>query len=306
MNDHLGTEHRDNGAMSLAIVVVTYNSAAVLGGLLDSILPVIGEANPTAVLVVDNDSIDGSAEIAEAHAVGAKVIRTGRNGGYAAAINAAAATLPPHTAILVLNPDIRLVPHSLEHMMDCAASNIDIGVVVPRMLDPDGSIAMSLRREPSLVGMWAQALLGPRTAAHLGLGEMIADPEAYRHRREVDWATGAALLITPEARARAGAWDESFFLYSEEVDYQRRVRASGLKIVYEPSASVTHIAGAYMQSPMLAALMTRNQIRYFRRHHGWLETALFRCAIMVFGALRAWKSQAHRAVLRACLGPVGS
>ncbi|WIY54210.1 glycosyltransferase family 2 protein [Devosia sp. YIM 151766] len=288
--------------LPLSIVIVTYNSADVLVGLLDSLAPALRNVPNVSIIVVDNDSTDDSTEIAEHHPVGVRVLRTGRNGGYAAAINAAAATVAPDAAILVLNPDIRLLPGSVSRLLQRAIEP-DIGVVVPQMRDLDGTIAMSLRREPSLLRMWAHALLGPIRAARLGTGELIADAAAYRRSREVDWATGAALLITPQARARVGAWDESFFLYSEEVDYQRRVRTNGLRVVYEPSACVTHIGGAYMRSPMLAALMTRNQIRYFRRHHGRVETTLFRSAIIVFGLLRAWKSRTHRAVLRAAITP---
>ena len=288
----------------LAVVIVTYNSAEVLGGLLDSLVTGLADVPDAIVIVADNDSSDTSIDIAEHHPIGARVLRTGRNGGYAAGINAAAATVEPDVAILVLNPDIRLEPGTARRLLARAAEP-DVGVVVPQMRNVDGTIALSLRREPSLQLMWAQALLGPSRAAHLGMGEMIAEPAAYREAREVDWATGAALLVTPRARACAGRWDESFFLYSEEVDYQRRVRACGFRVVYEPEARVTHIGGDYMQSPTLAALMTSNQIRYFGRHHGRLETVLFRWAIIAFGLLRAWKSRAHRAVLRAGMTPDG-
>jgi len=288
----------------LIIVIVTHNSADVLVGLLDSLAPALSNVPNVSIIVVDNDSTDDSTAIAEHHPVGVRLLRAGRNGGYAAAINAAAATVAPDAAILVLNPDIRLFPGSVGRLLQRAIEP-DVGVVVPQMRDLAGTIAMSLRREPSLLRMWAQALLGPIRAARLGTGELIADAAAYQRSREVDWATGAALLITPQARASVGAWDESFFLYSEEVDYQRRVRTNGLKVVYEPSACVAHIGGSYMQSPMLAALMTRNQIRYFRRHHGRVETMLFRSAIIAFGLLRAWKSRTHRAVLRAGITPTG-
>lgn len=288
---------------ALGIVIVTYNSAKVLGGLLDSLAPALQDVREVAILVVDNLSTDQSADIAERHPIGAQVLRTGRNGGYAAAINAADAILPPDTAMLVLNPDIRLLPGSLSHLL-ARAREPDVGVVVPQMRAPDGTVAMSLRREPSLVRGWAQAIVGPAQAARLGLGEMIAEASAYEHSHDVEWATGAALLITPRARAQVGAWDESFFLYSEEVDYQRRVRCSGLRVIYEPKACVTHIGGDYMQSPMLAGLLTRNQIRYFGRHHGLIKTLLFRWAIFTFGMLRAWKSPTHRAVLRAAITPV--
>lgn len=290
-------------ALPLAIVIVTYNSAEVLGGLLDSLAPALTGVPNVSITVVDNNSADNSTEIARQHALNIHVLQTGRNGGYAAAINAATATLAPDAAVLVLNPDIRLLPGSIDRLLRRTIEP-DVGVVVPQMRDPDGTIAMSLRREPSLLRMWAQALLGPVQAARMGLGEMIADPRSYQKSHDVDWATGAALLVAPRARALIGDWDESFFLYSEEVDYQRRARAKGLRVVYEPSVCVTHIGGDYMQSPMLAGLMTRNQIRYFRRYHGRSETTLFRAAIVTFGLLRAWRSDTHRAILRAALMPI--
>ena len=147
---------------------------------------------------------------------------------------------------------------------------------MPQIRNEDGGIATSLRCEPSLGATWAQAILGPALAARFGVGEMIARRNVYAQRRSVDWATGAILLVTARARKLVGHWDESFFLYSEEVDFQRRVRAHGLTVAYEPEAQVVHIGGDYMQSPPLTALMTSNQIRYFARHHGPLSTMLFR------------------------------
>lgn len=289
--------------LRLAVVTVTYNSAEVLPGLLDSLAAGQSDVATAEVVVVDNNSSDGSADIADRHPVRPRVLRTGRNGGYAAGVNAAAATLAPDVALLVLNPDVRLGARAVGRLL-ARAREPGIGVVVPQMRNVDGTIALSLRRDPSLARAWAQALLGPVRAARLGIGEMVADARAYERAHAVDWATGAALLITPRARQSVGAWDESFFLYSEEVDYQQRVRACGLIVVYEPSAQVTHIGGAYMQNPALAALMTGNQVRHYRRHHGRLATALFRLSIVTFALLRVWRGRTYRAVLRAAMAPL--
>ncbi|WP_299640422.1 glycosyltransferase family 2 protein [Devosia sp.] len=287
----------------MAVVIVTYNSADVLPGLLDSLEAGLAGAGPFAVIVVDNDSRDDSAALAEAHPLGVQVIRSGRNGGYAAGINLAAVGLPAGADMLILNPDIRLCPGAARKLMDCAA-NEWVGVAAPMILNVDGSIASSLRREPTLATTWIQAFLGPSLAGRLGVGDMIANRKTYVRAHAVDWATGAVLLVTARARERVGAWDESFFLYSEEVEYQRRVRSSGLYVMYAPDSHVTHIGGDYMQSPALTSVMTSNQIRYYARYHGPLATALFRGALIAFGLLRAWRSRTHRAVLRVAVSPL--
>jgi GT2 family glycosyltransferase len=287
----------------LAVVIVTYNSAEVLPGLLDSLGAGLAGVGPCEVIVVDNCSSDGSADLAAGHELNVRVIRSRRNGGYAAGINLATAEIPPGSDLLILNPDIRLSPGAVQELR-LRARDERVGVAVPMILNADGSIASSLRREPSLPTTWMQAVLGPSLAGRLGVGDMIFDQDTYARARTVDWATGAILLVAARARQRVGAWDESFFLYSEEVDFQRRVRSAGLQIAYVPEACVFHIGGDYMHNPALTAVMTSNQIRYYARHHGPIPTALFRGALIAFGLLRVWRSRTHRAVLRVAMSPL--
>jgi N-acetylglucosaminyl-diphospho-decaprenol L-rhamnosyltransferase len=94
----------------VSIIIVTYNSASVLSGLLDSLPAGLEGIKQFETIVVDNDSIDSSVDIALAHSIRPKIIRMGRNAGYAAAINAAAATVRPDADLLILNPDVRLLP----------------------------------------------------------------------------------------------------------------------------------------------------------------------------------------------------
>jgi GT2 family glycosyltransferase/VanZ family protein len=270
----------------LAIVVVTYNSAAVLPGLLDSLSAGLEGIGEFEVVVADNESTDNSVELALSHAIQPTIISMGRNAGYAAAINAAMASVPPDVHILVLNPDVRLLRNSaavlVRRLMDPS-----VGVAVPRILAEDGTTRQSLRREPSIVTTWADAILGGAIAARLGLGEMIGDPAIYERSGAIEWATGAVLAVAARARGIVGTWDESFFLYMEEVDYLRRVRESGLSVIYVPEAHTVHIEGEYSQNPRLSALLAGNRIRYYRRHHGPLSTALFRLSVIVGEGLRA-------------------
>ncbi len=282
----------------LGVVIVTYNSADVLPQLLDSLPDGLKGVSAFRVVIVDNESADNSVGVGASHPISATVIRSGRNGGYSAGINTACESLPPDADILILNPDSRLLPGAARLMRD-ALSNPEAGLIVPKIENDDGSAATSLRREPSLLTIWSDGLLGSSLAAKLGLGEIVLTPALLRDGGPADWATGAALMISAEARSRIGPWDESFFLYSEEVDYMRRAREAGFKIMFLPRARVMHIGGDYHLKPRLAALMTSNRIHYFRRHHGPVATFLFRLSIIVASAPRFWINPGYPAALGA-------
>src|SRR6266404_9433266 len=127
----------------LSIVIVTYNSAP---GLLDSLPAGLEGVKQFETIVVDNDSADDSVDIALAHAIRPRVIRMGRNAGYAAAINASAATVRPDADLLILNPDVRLLPSAVSLLVG-RLTDSSVGVAVPRILAEDGTTRRSLRRE---------------------------------------------------------------------------------------------------------------------------------------------------------------
>jgi GT2 family glycosyltransferase len=290
---------------SVSIIIVTYNSGSTLPGLLNSLVEGLEGVQDFEIVVVDNDSADTSVDLALAHPIGARVIRMSRNAGYAAGINAATSTIPPERNFLILNPDIRLLPGSvrvlLKHLSDAG-----VGVAVPQILNEDGTLSLSLRQEPSVLTAWFDTLLGTKLAAKAGISEVVDNQVLYARGGSVEWATGAALMIAARTRAVVGDWDESFFLYSEEVEYLRRVREIGLSVVYVPSSKVVHIGGEYHDNPRLSALMTTNRIRYFRRYHGPVATVLFRLGIIVGAAMRFALGPGHRAALQAALTPLRS
>jgi GT2 family glycosyltransferase len=279
---------------------VTYNSAEALPGLLDSLSAGLAGINEFEVIIADNDSRDQSVALASSHPIKPKIIRMGRNAGYAAGINAACRALRLNADVLILNPDTRLMPGTARILLDRLRSP-EVGIAVPKILHENGTIAWSLRREPSLVTAWSDAVLGGRLAAHLRIGEAICDSLAYETGGNVEWATGAVLAVATRARHLVAEWDESFFLYSEEVDYLRKVREQRLAVAYVPQAQVVHIGGEYRDNPRLSALMAANQIRYYRRHHGALATVAFRLALVVGSTLRFALGPGHRAALWAAL-----
>ncbi|KQZ94338.1 glycosyl transferase [Mesorhizobium sp. Root157] len=286
----------------VAAVIVTFNSEDVLAGLLDSLIDGLTGLEKCEVIVVDNNSRDHSVAIASAHPIGARIIQTGRNAGYAAAINIACATLGANVDVLILNPDIRLRPDTVQAMRR-ALINPGVGVVVPKIVGESDHLSYSLRCEPSIVTAWSEALLGGTLSGKLRTGEIISDRKRYEQVGPVDWATGAILLISAKARHIVGVWDESFFLYSEEVDFMRRVREAELTVEYSPVAVAFHKGGDTHANPFLFGLSTMNRVRDFAGHHSKFETLVFRMGVTVGELVRSWRGPEHRAALDALLRP---
>ena len=284
------------------VVVVTYNSARHLPALFRSLDEGLAGIGPWTLVVADNASTDATLDLVRTGRPDARVVEMGRNAGYAAAINAGLAVGDPAGPALVLNPDVRLRPGCVAHLL-AAFDDPRVGLAVPRLCAADGTTSWSLRRDPSVRAVWAEALLGGNRAARLGLSEMVADPERYARSHDIEWATGAVVALSAACRATVGGWDESFFLYSEEVDYFRRARDTGFTARYVEPAVAEHDAGAYGSDVGLWRILVRNRMRLYARGHGPLRTAAFRAGLAAGELLRAPGSAAHRAGLRSALSP---
>lgn len=281
---------RASGPVDVAVIVVTYQNAADIEPLLTS-LRTEAAAQTMRVIVADNNSTDGTPDRVRAHA-DVILVETGGNLGYAGGINRAAAAIGEAESLLILNPDLRVRAGCVGHLRE-RMSRTGAGVVVPAIEGPDGRIALSLRREPRIANRLGDALFGSRwTSRPQLLSETVRDVESYRTAHQIEWATGAAALISRKAARQIGDWDERFFLYSEETDYFRRMREAGFECWYEPRARVVHREGGSGRSPHLVALTVVNAVRYIEKHHphsAWLHRG-----ILAVHELRRWRDPDHR------------
>ncbi|GGQ33644.1 glycosyl transferase family 2 [Streptosporangium pseudovulgare] len=272
------------------MVVVTYNSAEVLPGCLRSLAEGARGTRLARVVVADNASRDGSLRIAgEAADLPVRTVQLGRNAGYAAAVNAGVAELDLGAldAVLVVNPDCRLRPGSLAPLAE-ALRRPGCGIAVPRLVNPDGSLQPSLRRTPTVRRALAEAVIGGGLAGRIGtLGELVTDPAEYERAGPAAWATGAAMLVSTDLIREIGPWDESFLLYSEETEFALRAADRGWTLWYEPSSVFEHIGGDSGVNPTLAALLTVNRVRLFRRRRGSAAGSLFFAAVVLGEGARA-------------------
>ncbi|MGO1581669.1 MAG: WecB/TagA/CpsF family glycosyltransferase [Actinomycetaceae bacterium] len=292
-----GTFVPEDRPADVAVLVVTHNSADHVESLVAS-LRHEARGLRLRVVVADNSSTDGTLDLLERHP-DVISLATGGNLGYAAGINAAAARAGETEALLVLNPDLEVQPGAVAALLAVIRSGT-ARLVVPRLVDEDGTTRLSLYREPTAGTIVGDALLGNRWAKRpAALGGTDQAPESYQFAHEIDWATGAALMVQTEAARRIGAWDESYFLYSEETEYFRRARELGMTAWYEPRATMLHVGSASGASPHLAALMSVNTIRYARHHLSPRAAAVGRAGVLLGEALRS-----HRPERRGVLGLV--
>jgi N-acetylglucosaminyl-diphospho-decaprenol L-rhamnosyltransferase len=270
-----------DGRRAIGVLIVTFDSERVLPGLLASLEAGMDEVEWRGV-VVDNGSSDRTVEVARAHRPELRVVETGVNLGFAAAVNRGLADLAAND-VLILNPDVRLPPGAASSLRSRLAGRLAGpraarrgGIVAPRLVDADGRLSPSLRHEPSIGRALAETLLGVRLACRLGWGETIVDPGAYERPTSADWASGAALLISRETLAACGPWDESFFLYSEDAEYELRARDRGFPARLAPEVTATHLGGASRSEPRLWTLLAVNKAALYGKRHGPLRTVLFR------------------------------
>ena len=278
-----------------AVIIVAYRSADDLPGLLRSLPDAAGPLSWHAV-VVDNYGLDDlESVLADQERV--TLIRSGGNLGYSGALNLGRGHTPPARFTAFLNPDLVLEPGALVALVDaCTAPGV--AAAVPRVLDEAGVLRPSLRREPTLSRALGEALLGdllPRRGARTS--EMVRDPHRYTTGGSVDWATGAALLVRTGVLGEVGDWDAArFFLYSEETDYFRRIRAAGYEIRFAPDAVVRHRGAGSGTSSQLEALMALNKLRYYRKWHGPVPSAAFFVVSVVHNLLRAGRPGARQSL----------
>jgi N-acetylglucosaminyl-diphospho-decaprenol L-rhamnosyltransferase len=270
----------------VAIVVVTFNSRDLLPGLLAS-LPAGAADLSWQLVVADNDSADGTVAALQELAPDATIVEMGRNAGYAAGINAAVAAAGPHTAGLALNPDVRLGVGCIPELLR-AVRDPGVGIAVPRLSDGTGKLILSMRREPTLSRALADAVVGAERAGRFRtLGEIVSEPRHYESETSTDWAEGSTQLISRACWQACGPWDDTFFLYSEEAEFDLRARDLGFATRYVPTAHAVHLEGDSARSPRLWALLMLNRVRLFRLRNGLFRAIPFWAATLIREASRA-------------------
>jgi GT2 family glycosyltransferase len=230
----------------VAAILVNYNAGGELARALRSIADEWAGRSWEAV-VVDNASIDGSADSVEAFAPAARLVRNATNVGFARGVNQglAASTAP---LVLIMNPDCRIMAGAIGELRTVLEAHPDCAIAGPRILNPDGSVQGSARGDPNmLTGLFGRTAVLRRVVPFLPAAKRnVVTGEAIRSGDasvEVDWLSGACMLARRDALEKVRGFDERFFLYWEDADLCRRLRAAGYHVRYVPGATAIHRVG---------------------------------------------------------------
>jgi Predicted glycosyltransferases len=264
----------------LSVIIVNWNVRNLLRRCLHSILASL-PACQLEIIVVDNGSTDGSPEMVRTEFPQVHLMANPDNRGFTGANNQGLAVARGRY-VLLLNPDTEVVGDALETLVAFADAHPDVGVVGPQLLNPDGTVQSSRRRFPTLAtalleSTWLQPYAPRRLLARYYVLDRPDDEV-----QDVDWVTGAALMARREAVEQVGPLDEGFFMYSEELDWCRRFRAAGWRVVYLPTARVIHHEGKSSEQVLPARHIhfQTSKIRYFRKYHGPAAAEVLRLVLL--------------------------
>lgn len=262
----------------VAAIVVSYDTEDAL----ESCLAVLTAAPRLEVLVVDNSSRDASVEVARRHLPAAQVIEAGSNLGFGAAVNLGLS----HTSrefVVTLNPDCIAPAEALEELAQCLAADPTAGFAGPRILLESGKPDhASLRADPDPVAaliyfsqVWRLFPRSPR------LNRYSLRHLDYSAEQDLQAGMGACLMFRGEALRAVGGFDTSFFMYGEDLDVCRRIRARGFRGRYVPSAVVTHMKGAATRKHSRRMLVEfhRAMWRYYQVHEAPSRSPLVNAAV---------------------------
>ena len=269
----------------MSVVIVTWNSRAVLVDCLDALSDDCSGPAPE-VVVVDNGSTDGSAEIARGHDLGPTVIANRRNRGLATANNQGiAATSGP--LVLLANPDTTVTPGAVEALVDLLERRPAAAFAIPRLRYPDGALQVSTGDLPLL----REALLGRRArgGARDGASGFWWDGWAHDRERRIGRGHECCYLVRRAAIAEFGPQDESFPLDWEGIDWSARAADAGWEIWFTPAAEVVHVGGASLrQSPQRWIVGSHlGMYRYFAKRSSRPARPLLAVVIAARGLLKA-------------------
>ena len=245
----------------LSICILSWNTEALTR---DCLASVFADPRSTGwqVIVVDNDSADGSATMVAEQYPAAELIRSPQNLGFAGGNNLAL-THARGRFLLLLNSDTRVPTGALGHLLDHLERHPQVGAAGPRLVDATGRLELSCGRAPGLTPEIFHKLLLHRVFPFFRFGRWN-----HRETRDVGWVTGACLMIRRQALDAAGCLDDGIFMCFEDLEWCMRLRAVGWRIDYVPGSQVVHLEGQSIGQRLGDMLVVSQQSLYylFQKH----------------------------------------
>jgi hypothetical protein len=256
--------------IDVTISIVNWNTRNELRDCLNSVLSQDGSAS-FEIIVADNASSDGSADMIRSEFDGlVTLIQNSANLGFGAAHNLSIKRSQGRY-VLLLNPDCRMLePDVLAKMVGYMDDNPDIGMLGPKVLNPDGSLQFSARHFPTMfAAIFRHTIFGKLSPKNKFVRDYLMIDFAHDQIADVDWLSGSALMARRETFEQTGLLDERFFMYLEDVDWCKRAHMAGWRVIYYPMVSVSHRIGAASdQNPVpMIKQHHKSMLRYYLKYN---------------------------------------
>lgn len=228
--------------LDLSILICSWNTIDDLRLCLGSLESVRSEAN-FEVIVVDNNSADNSADMVDTEFPWVRLYRMAENLGFCGGNNFALTNRKAKNAML-LNSDTIVHQHAIERLVAFHKAHPEVGMIGPRLLNPDGSLQYSCRRFPNPVAaLFRNTPIGKLFPNNKFTRDYLMQDWNHDQPRSVDWVSGAALFATGEVIEKVGHLDSSYFMFCEDVDWCWQCHEEGFDVMYVPDAVITHAIG---------------------------------------------------------------
>jgi N-acetylglucosaminyl-diphospho-decaprenol L-rhamnosyltransferase len=247
----------------LTMLIVSYNTAGDLERCLDSLL----QAPPRAsheIVVIDNASRDTSAAAVKARQARVRLIPLDVNVGFARANNIGFRQTQSEL-VLLLNSDTIVPPGAIDRLIRAMRELPGAAIVGPRLVNGTGDAELSFGRMMGPFAELRQKIL-TRAASRVRIEDMTS------RGREVDWVSGACLLVRRADAEAAGLLDERYFMYCEDVDFCEAVRRRGGRVYFTPATEVIHLGGrsGHANRAATEAAYRQSHLTFYEKHHpGW-------------------------------------
>lgn len=258
----------------LSILIVTWNSQGTIQGCLNSIQKNCHNLN-YEVLAWDNLSTDDTVRIIQTEFPKVQLFKSPQNLGFAGGNNCLLEKANSEF-ILFLNPDTVIMDNSVTKMLEYLKNNPLVAALGPELLYSDSTFQLSYATFPNLASefftkIYQRAANQRRSLLLKFLANISAET------KEVDWVSGACMLIRKEVLKEIGKFDENFFLYFEDADLCYRMKSIG-KIIYFPKAQVVHVVGSSTKTQSLQTEYhyRKSQLYYYRLHNSWISNLILK------------------------------
>lgn len=271
--------------IDISIIIVNWNAKELLHNCLESILKETKEF-PYEIVVVDNNSNDGSVELLESdYKNKITLIKNTENRGFAYANNQGM-KVSKGEYLLLLNSDTVILDGAIDKSVGYIKKDKEIGLVGCKLLNSDGTLQPSCYNFNSLLSafLFKSKFINNVKKEKRYKYEGLITSFDYNKKHEIDYVCGAYMLFSREVMNKIGFLDDSFFMYGEEADYCARVKQKGYKVIYYPDAAIIHYGGGSSKKISIISENRRiiSRLKFIRKHKGFIYSQVYRFFSVLF------------------------